>query len=362
MLRLSTWHVLIDPDKRLAFRDMETTVRAGGMQGYQRMMRALGHDPLPLLARCGLSPEMLADEDNRVPLQAAFDLLAESAERTGMQDIGLRAAEYQDISMLGPLALAMQNCPTVAESLACLTRFLYVQSPALAMSMHSRSDAVAGTIDLRYDPSGGGKLRVSPQVFDHGIAIAHSTLRMLAADRYALLAVSLPFVPKGGTLAHQRFFGVPVRTGQAHCALHFDAAMLAAPVHEAKATLRNIATDYLTQHFAQPDAAVAARVHLALRHCLGSRFVDKAAVAATLGLHPRTLQRRLTQEGTSFESIRDEVRRDAAIRYLKDTQYPIVEVAGLVGFSEQSTFTRFCRQKIGDTPSAIRERYGRSGD
>lgn len=341
---------------------METTVRAGGMQGYQRMMRALGHDPLPLLARCGLNAGMLVDEDNRVPLQAAFDLLAVSAEHTGIHDIGLRAAQFQDISMLGPLALAMQNCPNVAESLRYLTRFLYVQSPALAMSTHLRSEVVPGAIDLRYDPSGGGTLRVAPQVFDHGIAIAHSTLRMLAVERYALVAVSLPFVPKDGTLAHGRFFGVPIYTGQAFCALHYAASMLAAPVRAAKATLLKIATDYLTQHFPQPDAAVAARVHLALRHCLGSRFVDKAAVAATLAMHPRTLQRRLTQEGTSFESIRDKVRRDAAIRYLKDTQYPIAEIAGLVGFTEQSTFTRFCRQKIGDTPSAIRERYSRSGN
>jgi AraC-like DNA-binding protein len=341
---------------------METTVRAGGMQGYQRMMRALGHDPSPLLARCGLSAEMLADEDNRVSLQAAFDLLAVSAEHTGLQDIGLRAAQYQDISMLGPLALAMQNCPTIAESLKCLTRFLYVQSPALVMSTHLHSDVAPGVIDLRYEPSDGGRLRVAPQVFDHGIAIAHSTLRMLAAEHYALAAVSLPFAPKDGTRAHESYFGVPVRTGQAYCALHFAASMLAAPVHAAKATLLKIATDYLTQRFPQPDAAFAARVHLALRHCLGSRFADKSAVAATLAMHPRTLQRRLTQEGTSFESIRDDVRREAALRYLQDTQYPIAEIAGLVGFSEQSTFTRFCKQRIGATPSAIRERQTRSGN
>lgn len=337
---------------------MEILLRAGGMQGYQALMRSLGHDPLPLLARCGLSAEMLADEDQLVPIQAAYDLLTLSAEHTGLVDFGLRAARIQDVSMLGPLALALQNCPTVGEALNVLTRYLYVQSPASSMRLIRPSERVSGAVDLVYEPTGGGCLQVSPQVFDHGLGLAHGVFRMLAAERYALLAVSLPHGSPGIINHYQQFFGAPVHIGQDVGALHFAEGMLPVPVTGATATFLKVAKDYIARHFPAPDTPMAPRVRLALSRALGNRFVDKASVAAMLALHPRTLQRRLDSEGTSFEAIRDEVRRQAAIRYLADTRYPLAQVAGLVGFGEQSTFTRYCRKNLGGTPGTLRERYG----
>lgn len=333
---------------------MEIQVRAGGMQGYQALMRSLGHDPLPLLARCGLSEQMLASEDNLVPMQSAFDLLALSSTQTGLADFGLRAARIQDVSVLGPLALALQNSPSVGEAFGFLERYLYLQSPALSMRLVKPSDRMPGAVDLVYDPTAAGQLRVSPAAYDHGVGLAHDVVRMLAAERYELLAVSLPYLPGGSIRAHEQFFAAPVRTGQDYCALHFAERMLAVPVTSAKATFLKMAMDYIARHFPAPDARMAPRVRLALSRALGNRFVDKAAVAAMLAMHPRTLQRHLEREGTSFEAIRDEVRKQAALRFLSDDRYPLAQVAGMVGFTEQSAFTRYCRQKLGATPGSLR--------
>jgi AraC-like DNA-binding protein len=332
---------------------MELSVRAGSMQGFERLMHELGHDPRPLLRRCGLSPAILADEDRRVPMQSAFDLLAVSAEATGREDLGLLAAEVQDIDMLGPLALMMQNAPTVAASLDLYRQYQYVQSPACTIEVVARSEGVAGAADIRYEPTAGGRIRVVPQVFDHGLALIHQVVRLLSEGRYRLLAVSLPFVPRSVD-AHARFYNVPIRTGQPCAALHVSQQTLAAPVRAARAGLLKIATDYVERHYPQPAAEVAPRVHLALTHSLANRFMDKATIAQMLAMHPRTLQRRLEREGTSFDQIRDAVRREATLRYLQSTPFPIARVAALVGYTEQSTFTRFCRDKIGKTPARIR--------
>lgn len=335
---------------------MTITVRAGSMQGYPGLMRSLGHDPGPLLARCGLSEAMLADEDRLVPLQSAFDLMALSAEATRLPDFGLRAAQVQDVGALGPVALAMQNAPTVAASIVYLTRHLSVQSPALAMSLHSRSERVPGSVELRYDPSANGRLRYVPQVVDHGLALAHLTLRLLAGDRYELRGVSLTARPAGSTQAHARFFGATIHNAQPYDALHLSPTMLNVPVVSARPTLLRIAADYLQRHTPAPDAAVAAAVRRALTHSLAQARLDRTTIAGMLGLHPRTLQRRLGAEGTSFDALRDEVRREAALRYLGDSGYAIAEVAGLVGFSEQSAFTRWCRSRLDGTPTEIRAR------
>lgn len=333
---------------------MTITVRAGGMQGYPGLMRSLGHDPRPLLARCGLSEAMLADEDRLVPLQSAFDLMAISAEATRLPDFGLRAAEVQDVGALGPVALAMQNAPTIAAAIEYLTRYLSVQSPALAMSLHRHSERVPGSVELRYDPSANGRLRYVPQVVDHGLALAHLTLRLLAGEPYALRGVSLTARPAGSTRVYAQFFGAPIHSAQPFDALHLSPAMLSVPVVSARPTLLRIAADYLQRHAPSPGATMAAAVRRALAHSLAQARLDRTTIASILGLHPRTLQRRLSAEGTSFDTLRDEVRREAALRYLGDSGYAIAEVAGLLGFSEQSAFTRWCRSRLNGTPTEIR--------
>lgn len=335
---------------------MTVLVRAGGMQGYPALMRSLGHDPAPLLARCGLSEAMLADEDRRVPLQHAYDLLRVSTQATGLQDFGLRAAAVQDIGAIGPLALAMQNAATLRQSIEYLTRYLCVQSPALCMTLRSPGLLLPISADLCFDPASTGGLHHVPQVVDHGLALAHICLRSLLGERYALRAVSLPHKPAAPLRIYEQFFGAPVHGEQPVAALHYAQALLAEPVSAARPALLRIAADYLARQAPAADATLAAQVKLAIAHSLAQGAVDKPTVAALLALHPRTLQRRLAVLGTSFEALRDTVRSAAALRYLGDANYPIAQVSGLVGFSEQSAFTRYCRARLGGTPREIRAR------
>lgn len=331
-------------------------VRAGGLQGYLALMDELGADAKPLLRRHGLSLALLADEDAQLPLGAALELMDDSARVTGRDDFGLLLARRQDLSQLGPVALAMQNCPTVAEALDCLARYLFVQSPGLAMSLRQPGELGAGSMDLHYHITAPGR-QFPRQAYTHGMAVAHHMLGLLAAGRYRLRAVSLPFRPEA-LPAHARYFGADIRVDRPHCALHVDRGCLDAPVRAANPALRRIATDYLAAHYAGPQGAVAPRVRLALSHALVDASTDKAAIAAALAMHPRTLQRRLQAEGTSFDAIREELRRRHVLHYLSGTRLPLSQVAGMLGFSEQSALTRYCRRCFDRTPSAIRAAAG----
>jgi len=81
-------------------------------------------------------------------------------------------------------------------------------------------------------------------------------------------------------------------------------------------------------------------------------------VARKLNMSPRTLARRLANEGLSFASVLDEMRRELARRYLEDPRLPISQVAWLLGFQEAAAFTHAVRRWTGQTPSEIR-RSGR---
>ena len=77
-------------------------------------------------------------------------------------------------------------------------------------------------------------------------------------------------------------------------------------------------------------------------------------VAGMLALHPRTLQRRLAEEGTGFDHLRDEALRERAHQYLTESSLAMSHVALALGFSEQSALTRACKRWFGQTPTALR--------
>ena len=86
---------------------MTAMVRASGLQGYQSLVRGLGADPLKLLQRQRIAPESLNDDEALIPVRSVVNLLEASAAATQCPDFGLRLAQKQDISLLGPLAIAM---------------------------------------------------------------------------------------------------------------------------------------------------------------------------------------------------------------------------------------------------------------
>lgn len=73
-------------------------------------------------------------------------------------------------------------------------------------------------------------------------------------------------------------------------------------------------------------------------------------------MHPRTLNRHLQQEGETFDGIRDRIRRERVEYYLSRTTTPLSQVAGMIGYSEQSILTRSCKRWFGESPRQVRLR------
>jgi AraC-like DNA-binding protein len=91
-----------------------------------------------------------------------------------------------------------------------------------------------------------------------------------------------------------------------------------------------------------------------VRRLLPSGNVELATVAEELGLHPRTLQRRLEDEGVTFAELVQQVRRRTAESYLRDTDMTLRHLASELGYLEQSTLTRSSRRWFGTSPLAYR--------
>jgi AraC-like DNA-binding protein len=89
---------------------------------------------------------------------------------------------------------------------------------------------------------------------------------------------------------------------------------------------------------------------------LGTDDCSNARVAAELNLHARTMHRRLNEEETSFQQIKDEVRRDLMLYYLQNTDLDVAHISERLGFAEQSVMTRTCNRWFGAAPTQLRAR------
>ena len=105
----------------------------------------------------------------------------------------------------------------------------------------------------------------------------------------------------------------------------------------------------------QPLQGLPGLVRQRLRESLGRRLPSIQEMARRLRLSPRTLQRRLSEEGTSFQQQLDAVREELARVYVQESKLPLGEVAYLLGYSELSTFLRAFRRWTGKTPSQFRQ-------
>ncbi|MNR39353.1 HTH-type transcriptional regulator VirS [compost metagenome] len=97
-----------------------------------------------------------------------------------------------------------------------------------------------------------------------------------------------------------------------------------------------------------------ARVRGLVRQLLGGDNCTNEFVASELCLHPRTLQRRLRLESASFESIKDDVRKEVASHYLRSTDLPLSRVAEKLGYAEASVLSRSCYRWFGAAPLQVR--------
>ncbi len=345
---------LTSDDNYLILDDM-SVIRSAGLRGFRATVAELGGDAEEFAAAAGLPIAALDADDLLVPDQAMAMVLELAAERLHCPDLGLRIATRQDLGMLGPLALAIRSSPTLADALECTSRYLFVHARSLRLSLEPDPYGDRGVTALHYGVQPG--LPITVQGTDLGLGFLHRALGRLVDGPYGLRSVELPYRPPAALSVYEEFFGAPVRFDRPAAILRVPSSLTARAVAGSDETLRRLALAFLAEQSADSGASFEPKVRAAVRQLLGTTAPEIGSVARLLTVHPRTLQRRLAAENTSFAAILDDVRRTEARRYLTTTDLPMSQIASLLGLSEQATFTRACHRWFRITPTALRRKY-----
>lgn len=328
-------------------------LRSASLRGFRSVVAEFGGDADMLARLVGLPPTCLDTDDMMVPAARAAGLLDVAAEHLDCPDLGLRMAERQSASVLGPLAVAITNSPTIEHALACLSRYLFVHGRSLTLRLEDDPYRQRDVTALRYGPAGpGGPI----QAVDLGLGFIHRLLNSLHGGHYRLHSVELPYHPRAEVSTYREWFGAPVHaaTGYGAAYLRFPRELPRAPLTGVNDTYRQLALAFLSQQAGTHGRDVVSRVRTAVQESLGTGQVDLAAIAALLTTHPRTLQRDLRAEGTTFGRIVDECRRETALRLVVGTELSFGQIGSMVGFADHPSFTRAARRWWDCTPRELR--------
>lgn len=334
---------------------LTSSVSVAYLQGLLDYLQGQGVPLTPILERLALSSEVLAERDQRIDAQIYLQLLEYGVEQTNDNCLGLHVGEAVRPGYYGVLGYLIMSCPTLADALHRQARFA-----SLVGNM--------GRVDLADEPTVAG---VEAQVAHSWQPLLAPQSRQLSEETLAgwmtfghwITGVEIPptevrfqHSAPAEIGEHQRIFRCPVLFDQADNALVFPKRLLSTPLGQADAQVRRMFDGYADRLLTQlkQGSSVLDRARLALIARLPEGTADLIHVAAELALTPRTLQRRLSESGLSFNQLLEQTRKQLVLEYLADLTLDFGEIAYLLGFSEAGSLARAFKRWTGQSPHEYR--------
>jgi AraC-like DNA-binding protein len=190
--------------------------------------------------------------------------------------------------------------------------------------------------------------------------LLHGVACWLVGRRIPVLRAQFSYPEPPHSAEYRLMYSTNLSFQAAHTALVFHAAHLDLPIvqneRSLKEFLRNAPENILVKY--KNGSSLTARIRRRLRQCLPGMLPEFEGLAAEMNMTPATLRRRLHDEGTSYQSIKDQLRRDLAISYLSHSDRSAMDIGLELGFSERSAFHRAFKKWTGASPGEFRRRMG----
>lgn len=336
-----------------AQRDTKMLIRAAALAGYEELVASLGLDAAQQLHDVGLGPMSLRDPDAMISYRAMIELLERSAADASCRDLGLRLSRRQGIEILGPVAVAIEHAAALQGAIDFAAHHMYVHSAAIRLF----SDEVPGRddlVDLCFDIELADRPACT-QTLELALGVILQCLRLLGQGHIEPVLVLLPHARLAAPRAYAEALGAACAYEQSKAAIRLKASDLSRPLPRSSAMMRRLAQSYIDTQFIAPTQALSERVRLLVAQLLSTGRATHDGVSRMLGVHPRTMQRRLVEEGTTFEKIKDNVRRELVRKLVERPDMPaFASVAGMLDYAEPSALTRSCHRWFGASPSELR--------
>jgi AraC-like DNA-binding protein len=329
-------------------------VHADAIRFFPELAAQFGADAQELLRRARIDPEVLNKRSSVFEYRSLVNLLEIAAVELECPDFGLRLASLQGgTRVMGPIGVAMKNSKTLGQALGYCAK--QIQAYSLATRVRFVPDRPNHTLFVEFEILLDGLTRKT-QVVEHAMLLANLNVLDITGGTACVRKVFFRHFPVCALEVYQAAFKCEVVFGAHADGVVFTETDLMRPVIDPDEQIYEMATSYIAMRHPPGTPPMHARVRALIGRFLSAGGCTNERIAAELCMHPRTLQRRLKCEGQSFESIKDEVRRDTVMRYLQRQDLPLTKVAEKLGYAEQSVLSRSCYRWFSASPKELRER------
>jgi AraC-like DNA-binding protein len=309
-----------------------------------------GIDTGPVLHEAGLEPALLASPQARISSKS-FSALWLAVARVLDDELFGQDSRRMKVGSFALLCQTAVHCATLGEALRTMARFFNI----LLDDFNCQLEVDGGRADLVVRDRRGSPDTVFG--YETLLMLIHGILCWLAGHQVRVLRADFCYPEPARSAEYRTMYCGELRFNCADTRLSFDLSCLARPVVQSARTLgafvRGAPANIVRKYRNRDGTAAQVRRHLA--GLARADWPDFEALARQMNKAPSTLRRRLEDEGESFQSIKDQLRRDLAIDRLCNSASSVAEIAAELGFAEASAFHRAFKKWTGAGPQSYRQ-------
>lgn len=332
---------------------MSSNHRTISMQYVQRLLSGAARQGLSLpslFELCGMDAQRASQPDARISSAELIRLIKEVMRLTGDEFIGLAADARSKPGTFSMMAHAVINCANLEQAIR--------RSAAFYALFETPTDLIF-TVDQNE-----GRVEIVPRInnpigdslYELMVFVSVRFWSWLVGQRLSPLVIEYNFAAPPSSAELSGLFRCPVVYDADRTLIRFPSSWLTLPLAQTPLSLSRFLKDSLALIIAgrSRPMSLVEQVRQRLTHDFGQDFPDFNTMADALNMTPQTLRRRLKDEGSSYQLIKDRLREEAARFYLAKPALSVDEIALMMGFSEASAFHRAFKKWTGQTPAACR--------
>lgn len=319
---------------------------------FWRAVEQIGIPPAALLRQARLPATLHLGGQPPITTAQYFALMRALEELSGDPALGLRMVRGVDTAVHPPSSLAAFHAQDYRDGLARLARFKRLCTPEQLCIVETGGDCA---ISVEWPFATEAEPAISVDItFASLVELGRRGAGRAIVPRRVDLSRQSPVGAEHGT-----YFGCPIRLHAPRNLLVLDAADLDLSFPGHNPELLDMLTPALSAALGELESqsSIAKQVKIVLKRSLARGQPGLAEVAKQLGMSDRTLQRRITEEGTTFRNLLTDARRDLGCWLLSDPATDIDEVACLLGYQDTTSFYRAFRTWEGMPPNRWREMH-----
>lgn len=326
-------------------------VTGWNMLPFVRFLRGIGAPVERWLAESRISAEIIEAPDRAIPLHLGLDFVERAARAEGAESIGLDVGRNASADTLGQFGSLLARCPTLYSRAHTACRLLPCTNNYSSMWLDARGEIV--TLHARHHCERGPGMRHAE---DFTLMLILEAVERAAGPGWRPSAIHLPGVRPQRFTRDELFQGVSMVYGAPDIAVSFPVELLG---HELR-QVPGVPADQQPVSADPTSSMLPTDFVESLEEAVVTLFADGCPSLRDLAeishVPPRTLQRRLAEEGTSLRQVIDHARFRLAAGYLRGSEATVTDIALELGYSDSTAFTRAFHRMVGISPSRFRSR------